>query len=128
MNVNLFLILLSAFSVISGLITEAIKKMLSDKANFSYNVIALIVALVVGTVGCGLYYQLNTIPFTANNIIYMILMGFASGLTSMVGFDKLKQTIEQIVTYPISETKADEQIEAFDPVEETEEVETIECK
>ena len=128
MNVTLFLILLSAFSVISGLITEAIKKMLNDKANFSYNVVALIVALVVGTVGCGLYYQLNTIPFTVNNIIYMILMGFACGLTSMVGFDKLKQTIEQIVTYPISEAKADEQIEAFDPVEETEEVETIECK
>ena len=96
MNVNLFLILLSAFSVISGLVTEAIKKMVSDKANLSYNLVALIVALVIGGVGCGIYYQLNGILFTVNNIIYMILMGFASGLVSMVGFDKVKQSVEQL--------------------------------
>ena len=96
MNVTLFLILLSAFSVISGLITEAIKKLLSDKTNLSYNLIALTVALVVGSVGCGIYYQLNGLPFDVNNIIYMILMGFASGLVSMVGFDKVKQAVEQL--------------------------------
>ena len=96
MNVNLFLILLSAFSVISGLVTEAIKKMVSDKANLSYNLVALIVALVVGGVGCGIYYQLNSIMFTVNNIIYMFLMGLASGLVSMVGFDKVKQAVEQL--------------------------------
>ena len=96
MNVTLFLILLSAFSVISGLITEAIKKLINDKANLSYNVLALCVALIVGGVGCGLYYQLNNIAFTVNNIIYMILMGFASGLVSMLGFDKIKQAILQL--------------------------------
>ena len=95
MNANLFLILLSAFSVISGLITEGIKKIATDKANLSYNLVALIVALIVGGVGCGIYYQLNDILFTVNNIIYMILMGFASGLASMVGFDKLKQGLIQ---------------------------------
>lgn len=96
MNANLFLILLSVFSVISGLVTEAIKKLINDKANLSYNLVALIVALIVGGVGCGVYYQLNGILFTANNIIYMILMGFASGLVSMVGFDKVKQAVEQL--------------------------------
>lgn len=90
-----FLFLLTAFSVISGLVTEAIKKLIVEKTNFSYNVLALIVALIVGGVGCGLYYQLNTIPFTTNNIIYMILMGLSSGLVSMVGFDKVKQAIGQ---------------------------------
>nr|DAE28803.1 MAG TPA: holin [virus sp. ctmTa7]DAU18403.1 MAG TPA: holin [Bacteriophage sp.] len=90
-----FLFLLTAFSVISGLVTEAIKKLIVEKTNFSYNVLALIVALIVGGVGCGLYYQLNTIPFTTNNIIYMVLMGLSSGLVSMVGFDKVKQAIGQ---------------------------------
>lgn len=97
MTVSLFLMLLSAFSVLSGLITESIKKVLKDKANLSYNILALIVALVVGCVGCTVFYQLDGISFTVNNIIYMILMGLASGLTSMVGFDKVKQTIEQLV-------------------------------
>ena len=97
MTTPMFLILLSLFSAITGLITEGIKKMAKDKTNLSYNIVALIIALVIGTVGCGVYYQLNNILFTINNIIYMVLMGFASGLVSMVGFDKVKQTIEQVI-------------------------------
>ena len=97
MTTTTFLMLLSAFSVLSGLVTEGIKKLMSDKANMSYNIIALVVALVIGGVGSAVYYQLNGIPFDTNNVIYMILMGLASGLCSMVGFDKVKQAVEQIV-------------------------------
>lgn len=96
MTITTFLMLLSSFSVLSGLVTEGIKKLISDKANMSYNIIALVVSLVIGGVGCAIYYQLNTIPFDINNVIYMILMGLASGLCSMVSYDKLKQCIEQI--------------------------------
>ena len=97
MNVTTFLILLSAFSVLSGLATEAVKKVVNDKANLSYNIVALVVALIIGSVGCAIYYQLNAIAFTTNNVIYMILMGLASGLTATVGYDKVKQAIEQVV-------------------------------
>ena len=96
MTTTTFLMLLSAFSVLSGLVTEGIKKLISDKANMSYNIIALVVALVIGGAGSAVYYQLNAIPFDVNNVIYMILMGLASGLCSMVSYDKLKQCIEQI--------------------------------
>lgn len=98
MTTTTFLMLLSAFSVISGLVTEAIKKLVNDKANLSYNLIALIVALIVGSVGCGVYYQLNDIAFTINNIIYIILMGFASGLSATLSYDKIKQMIIQITS------------------------------
>lgn len=97
MSATVFLTLLSAFSIISSLITECIKKIVTDKANLSYNIIALIVAMVVGICGCLIYYQLNAIPYHINNIIYMFLMGLASGLCSMVSYDKVKQTIEQVV-------------------------------
>ena len=96
MNTTMFLILLSAFSVISSLITEGIKNLANDRVNLSYNIVALTTALIVGGGGTAVYYQLNAIPFSANNIIYMVLMGLASGLVSMVGFDKVKQAIEQI--------------------------------
>ena len=96
MTTTTFLMLLSAFTVLSGLTTEGIKSLISDKSNMSYNIIALIVSLIVGGVGCAIYYQLNAIPFDVNNVIYMILMGLASGLCSMVSYDKLKQCIEQI--------------------------------
>lgn len=97
MNMEIFLMLLFAFAVISGLFTEGIKKIINDKANLSYNLIALCTALIVGVVGTGIYYQLNNIPFDTNNIVYMILLGLASGLCSMLGYDKVKQTILQIV-------------------------------
>ena len=96
MTFNMFLILLAAFASASGVITEAIKKLISDKKNLSYNLIALFVALVVGSVGCILYYLFYSIPFTTNNIICIVLMGIASGLVSMLGYDKVKQTILQI--------------------------------
>lgn len=96
MTAPMFLMLLAAFSSISGLITEGIKNLISDKKNLSYNLLALIVALIVGGVGCVIYYQLTGIPYTTNNIIYIILMGFASGLSSMIGYDKLKQCLEQL--------------------------------
>ncbi len=96
MTITEFLILLSAFSTISSLTTEAIKKLVSDKANLSYNVIALVVALIIGSIGTAIYYQFNAIPLTLNNKICMILMGFASGLVSMLSYDKIKQAILQI--------------------------------
>lgn len=96
MDIGTFLILLSAFSIISSLFTEGIKKLANDKTNLSYNLVALFVALFVGLVGTGIYYQLNNIQFDVNNIIYMILLGLASALCSMLGYDKVKQTILQI--------------------------------
>lgn len=98
MNITMFLILLSCFSVISSLVTEGIKTIALDKVNLPYNIVTLITALITGGMGTALYYQLNAIPFTVNNIIYMLLMGLASGLASMVGFDKVKQAIEQIAS------------------------------
>lgn len=96
MTTTMFLMLLSAFSVLSSLVTEGIKKLFSDKTNLSYNIVALVVALVIGGGGTAVYYQLNEIVFSVNNIIYAVLMGIASGLVSMVGFDKVKQSITQL--------------------------------
>ena len=96
MDITMFLILLSAFSAISGLVTEGVKNLITDKVNLSCNIIALVSALIIGGCGTAIYYQLNSISFTINNIIYMVLMGLASGLMSMVGFDKVRQSIQQI--------------------------------
>ena len=98
MTITTFLIMLSSFSVLSGLVTEWIKKIITDKANLPYNILALVSALVVGGCGTTIYYILNEIPFTIINITHIILMGLASGLVSMVGFDKVKQAITQITS------------------------------
>ena len=97
MNTTMFLILLSAFSILSSLVTEGIKNIATDKVNLSYNIVALVVALIIGGGGTAVYYQLNAIPFTVNNVIYAALMGLASGLTAMTSYDKVKQTITQFI-------------------------------
>ncbi|MDE7252465.1 MAG: hypothetical protein K2O32_05915 [Acetatifactor sp.] len=96
MNSTIFLFLLSAFAIISSLVTEGIKNVTTDKVNLPYNIAALVTALVIGGGGTAVYYQLNAIPFTVNHVIYAVLMGLASGLVSMVGFDKVKQAITQM--------------------------------
>lgn len=96
MDVTMFLFLLTAFAVLSSLITEGIKNIVSDKENLPTNIVALVVSLLVGSVGTSVYYILNDIMFNTNNIIYMILLGFANGLVAMVGYDKLMQALRQI--------------------------------
>lgn len=95
MNITTFLTLLSAFSAVSSLITEGIKNLVTDKSNLPYNIIALAASLIVGGGGTAVYYRLSSIPFTADSITHILLMGLAGGLVSMVGFDKIQQTIRQ---------------------------------
>lgn len=96
MTTQIALILLAFYASLTALIVEGVKKLFSDKVNFSYNLLAIIIALVVGAVGTAIYYQFNEIYYTINNTIYLVLISLASGLVAMVGFDKVKQLILQI--------------------------------
>lgn len=107
MTPQLFLILLAGFSALSSLVMEGIKKSFLSSKNVSYNVIALIIALIIGTSGTFIYYQLNNILIDTNNILYAILMGLASGIVSMVGYDKVKQTLDELKKYSVKEDAND---------------------
>lgn len=97
MNIALFIALLLAFSTITSLLTEACKKLLNDTPiKYSSNVLVVIIACIVGVLGTGVYYTLCGIEFTLANIICMPLMGLATSVGSMVGYDKVIQTIKQI--------------------------------
>ena len=93
MTIEIFLALLLGFSVLASLATEVVKKLFSINGNIT----SFIVAIVVGLVGMLIYYQLESIDFTLNNVIYAILMGLASSLVSQVGYDKIKEAIEKFI-------------------------------
>ena len=83
-------------SVFTGLIVEAIKKMISAEGRPT-NLIAAVVSVVVGiSFGVG-YILLNNLSFDTQNIIAIILLVVCSWCASMIGFDKFKQTIEQLM-------------------------------
>lgn len=97
MTIELFLMLLAFFSAITSLVTEGIKNtFLPDIKPQMYKIVATIVALVVGLVGCFAYYQLNSIGLDLNNVIFAILMGLASALTSMVGYDAVHDVLKML--------------------------------
>lgn len=97
MTTALFITLLTVFATVTGLVTEAVKKLFESKEKpYASNLIATIVACVVGIGGTAAYYVLFKVPFDAQNIVCMILMGVATAVGSMTSYDKVVQAIEQI--------------------------------
>lgn len=96
MTVQMFLVMLFVFASISSLVTEAIKGIINNKMNYSSNIIVLIVSIIIGAVGMGIYYVLFDIAIGDKEIVYMVLMSLAIWLVSTHGYDKVRQTIIQI--------------------------------
>ena len=98
MTMTLFIALFTILAgAVSSLLTEAVKKWYTNADKpYSSNVIALVVSVISGGLGTAVYYILKGIPWTVNNIICILLMIVAIWVASMVGYDKVKQLIEQI--------------------------------
>ena len=98
MSMTLFIALYTVLAgAVSSLITEAVKKWYTNADKpYSSNAIALVVSVVSGGLGTTVYYILKGIPWTVNNIICVLLMIVAIWVTSMVGYDKVKQLLDQI--------------------------------
>lgn len=97
MSIALFTILVTIFSSISALLTEAVKKAYDNAGSgYSANILALINAIVVGCGGTAVTYLLLGIAFTATNLVCLFLMGIVVWVGSMIGYDKVKQLLEQL--------------------------------
>lgn len=97
MTVTVFFILLTACAAATSLLTEGLKNFL-DGLGILYvsNILVLIVAIIVGCGTTAIYYVNYQIPFNTLNNIYLILIGIANWLGATLGYDKVRQTIEQI--------------------------------
>ena len=95
-NFEVFLLGLMITSTLTGLVTEAIKKILTEHNKmYRANTLAGLVSLVLSTaVGTG-YIVLTHTAFTSQIIVYVIALVFMSWLCAMVGYDKVIQAISQ---------------------------------
>ena len=94
----MFLLTISA--VVTSLITEAIKKTISDKAP---NIVALIASIAVGAgVPIG-YLIINKLTITSQDIVYMIARVVLTWLCATLGYDKVVQAIAQIINKEVKE-------------------------
>lgn len=93
MTIELFIIMLTVGGTLSSLITQALKKAFDE---LSSNVIAIADAAIVGIGGMIIAYILMDIPFSLQNVVCIPLMAVCIAVGSMVGYDKVIQTLKQI--------------------------------
>ena len=99
-----FLLGLLIVSTFTGLVTEAIKKVLTEHdVNYRANTLAGVCALILSAVVGVCYVLLTNSTFTTEAIVYIVGLVFLSWLCAMIGYDKVVQAISQFKT-----TKGDE--------------------
>lgn len=96
---EIFMLGLLITSVLTGLVTEAVKKILAEH-NMPYraNTLAGVVAFILSAaIGAG-YIILFDIGFTSQIAVCLVAQVFMSWLCAMVGYDKVIQAISQFKT------------------------------
>lgn len=95
-NIQIFMTGLVVMSALVGLVTEAVKTILSEHGKQYYaNTLAGIVSLVLSTAVGVCYVVMTGGVFTAPVIVGIVTFVFMSWLCAMVGYDKVIQTIAQ---------------------------------
>lgn len=80
-------------SVLTGLITEALKKMVDVKKP---NIVAAAVSVIVGVAVSVAYIIYASIAVDATVILYTVTIVLFSWLCAMLGYEKVMETIVQI--------------------------------
>lgn len=96
MNTAMIISALAFVSALTTLTTQGIKKILDEnKIQYKSNMLAGIVAIVLSccAVIADMLYFGKT--FTIQTAVTLVCFAFLSWLASMVGFDKIKQLLEQ---------------------------------
>lgn len=93
-TLDVFLLGLMAVSTLTGLVTEAVKKILIEcNVNYRANLVAGIVAAVLG-LGIGIAYAvINGMAFNGATIVCIVALMFMGWLGSMIGYDKVTALI-----------------------------------
>lgn len=99
MSVDMFLFLMLAVSVLTGLFTEAIKKILDGVGTkYSTNILTGAVSVVIAVVIDAGYVIMTDTMLTDKMAVMLIALILLSWLCAMVGYDKAMQAITQIKT------------------------------
>lgn len=96
MNSSTFLLLLLIVSTLTGLVTQGIKVMLTEKKKeYKANTLAGLVAVVLAVMVSIAYVIITGTAITAALFVYLIALALLSWLSAMIGYDKVIQAITQ---------------------------------
>lgn len=95
---ELFVQALVAVSLLTTLTVEGLKKLFDEfKVSYKPNILAVIVSVVLSIVSVILYMVYFGIALNGQIIVLTICLVFLSFLCATVGYDKVIQTIKQII-------------------------------
>lgn len=96
MSVSLFVSIFVGGGLVTMLLTQSVKQFYYNRGSAaSPNIIALVNAIVVGCGGTAFVYMLMGLPWTVNNILCLVAMGFLVWMGSMIGYSKIIETFQQ---------------------------------
>ena len=97
MSMGFLIPALLIISLATNLTVEGIKKLLDKSSkDYSSNLLAVIVAILISIGVCTGYMILNDIVFTLKIGVQIVLLMYLSFLVATVGYDKVVQMINQI--------------------------------
>lgn len=100
MNLSQFLLCLMVATVMTGLITQAIKMLMEEWGKeYRANTLAGIVAIFTGAAIGAMYVVILGVPLDSRLWVCLIALVLLSWLCAMVGYDKVLQAIEQFKHY-----------------------------
>jgi hypothetical protein len=96
-NFDIFLTGLMAVSVLTSLVTEAVKKILTDlNAKYHANILAGIVAVILSIlIGVG-YVIVTSTAFSASIIVCLVALAALSWVCAMIGYDKVVEVLKKM--------------------------------
>ena len=88
MDINKFIMVIGGLTLVNNLVVQFIKTSITDK---NTTLIAFVTAMVLAFVGMYMdFYQFDMVSTG--------ILGLATGLSSTVGYDKIKQCYDSILT------------------------------
>lgn len=95
-NTQIFLTGMLVSAALSSLATEAVKKIFDEQGKkYACNALAGVISTLVSTGVGGAYIAINNVGLTTEVATYWVGLVFMTWLCSMVGYDKVVQTITQ---------------------------------
>jgi hypothetical protein len=93
MTIELFMYLFTIGSAANSLITQAVKKAFEGVPS---NILALVSAVIVGVVASVFAYAAYGVTYSLTNVLCIPMMCVCIWIGSMLGYDKVLQTLKQI--------------------------------
>ena len=93
-NFSMIMTIVFGLMVVTNIITEVIKKLTWDK--IPTNILVVIISELLTLASGAAYAQMNSVSVTWYHVVGAVIVGIFVAYAAMFGFDKLKQSFEQV--------------------------------